>query len=55
MRWTTTDENINRTTIQTIKEELTQMKEERFDAQYIDSLQNFYTSQFSEYGISLTI
>ena len=55
MRWTTTDENINRTSIQTIKEELTQMKEERFDAQYIDSLQNFYTSQFSEYGISFSI
>ena len=55
MRWATTDENINWTTIQTIKEELTQMKEERLDAQYIDSLQNFYTSQFSEYGISLTI
>ena len=38
--------------IQTITDDLNEMKANGLDAQYIDNLQSFYTKHFKQYGIS---
>ena len=54
-RWMTLDNNANWTTVQTVKNDLAKMKDESLDAQYINDLQNFYTSYISQYDLNLGV
>ena len=54
-RWMTLDNNANWTTVQTVKNDLAKMKDENLDAQYINDLQNFYTSYISQYDLNLGV
>ena len=51
----TLDNNANWTTVQTVKNDLAKMKDENLDVQYINDLQNFYTSYISQYDLNLGV
>ena len=54
-RWTNEGDNTKWNTIQTIIDDLEEMKEESLDVQYISSLQNFYSEHLRQHKIDFTM